>query len=123
MPLLDLAGLDAAGGATDANDPKAVNVGVKFTATENGYITGIRFYKGASNTGTHVGSLWTASGTLLGQVTFTNESDGRLAGGGLLRSDPGDGGHNVCRLVLRAQRPVRRYLRRHLRALPSVTRR
>ena len=56
-----------------ANDPGPVNLGVKFTADVNGWITGIRFYKGAGNTGTHTGSLWTASGTLLGQVTFTNE--------------------------------------------------
>jgi hypothetical protein len=58
----------------DANDTNAVNVGIKFTAASNGWITGIRFYKGPQNTGTHVGSLWTSSGTLLGQVTFTNES-------------------------------------------------
>ena len=45
-----------------------------FTADVNGWITGIRFYKGAGNTGTHIGSLWTAGGTLLGQVTFTSES-------------------------------------------------
>jgi hypothetical protein len=57
-----------------ANDPSSVNLGVKFTADTDGSITGIRFYKGAGNTGTHVGSLWTASGTLLGQVTFTSES-------------------------------------------------
>jgi methionine-rich copper-binding protein CopC len=57
-----------------ANDTSAINVGVKFTTTENGRITGIRFYKGAGNSGTHVGSLWDASGNLLGQVTFTNES-------------------------------------------------
>ena len=56
------------------SDTSAVNLGVQFTPEENGWITGIRFYKGSSNTGTHVGSLWTASGTLLGQVTFTNES-------------------------------------------------
>ena len=30
-------------------------------------MTGIRFYKAAANTGTHVGSLWSAGGTLLGQ--------------------------------------------------------
>jgi hypothetical protein len=56
------------------SDTGSVNLGVKFTTDENGWITGIRFYKGSNNTGTHVGSLWTASGTLLGQVTFTNES-------------------------------------------------
>jgi hypothetical protein len=58
----------------DANDPNSVNLGVKFTSSSNGYITGIRFYKGSTNTGTHVGSLWTSTGTLLGQVTFSNES-------------------------------------------------
>jgi uncharacterized protein DUF4082 len=57
-----------------ASDPSPVNLGVKFTADVNGWITGIRFYKGAGNTGTHVGSLWTSGGTLLGQVTFTGES-------------------------------------------------
>ena len=57
-----------------ANDTSSVNLGVEFTAAENGWITGIRFYKGAGNAGTHVGSLWDASGDLLGQVTFTGES-------------------------------------------------
>jgi hypothetical protein len=57
-----------------ANDTGAVNLGVQFTTAVNGWITGIRFYKGAGNTGTHIGSLWTSSGTLLGQLTFTNES-------------------------------------------------
>ena len=57
-----------------ANDPGPINLGVKFTADVNGWVAGIRFYKGAGNTGTHIGSLWSSSGTLLGQVTFTNES-------------------------------------------------
>ena len=56
------------------NEQSAVNLGVQFTSNTNGWITGIRFYKGSNNTGTHVGSLWTASGSLLGQVTFTSES-------------------------------------------------
>lgn len=58
----------------DANDPYSVNVGVKFTASSNGYVTGIRFYQGPTNTGTHVGSLWTSTGTLLGQVSFASTS-------------------------------------------------
>ena len=58
----------------DANDTNAVNLGVKFTSSSNGYIKGIRFYKGQTNAGTHVGSLWTSTGTLLGQVTFAGES-------------------------------------------------
>jgi hypothetical protein len=57
-----------------ANDPNAVELGVKFRSTINGFITGLRFYKGASNTGTHAGHLWTSSGTLLGSATFTTET-------------------------------------------------
>jgi Domain of unknown function (DUF4082) len=57
-----------------ANDPSGVNLGVQFTPAAGGWITGIRFYKGPGNTGTHTGELWTASGTLLGTVTFTGES-------------------------------------------------
>ena len=38
---------------------------MKFKADVNGSIAGIRFYKGTANTGTHIGSLWTTSGTKL----------------------------------------------------------
>ena len=37
-------------------------------------MTGVRFYKGAGNTGSHIGSLWSSTGTLLGRVTFTGET-------------------------------------------------
>jgi hypothetical protein len=57
-----------------SGDPNAVELGVKFTASANGTITGIRFYKGAGNTGTHVADLWTATGTLLATATFTSET-------------------------------------------------
>jgi N,N-dimethylformamidase beta subunit-like, C-terminal/Domain of unknown function (DUF4082)/Bacterial Ig-like domain/Bacterial Ig domain len=57
-----------------ANDSQSIELGVRFTTDTNGYITGIRFYKGPGNTGTHIGSLWDASGSLLGQVTFSGES-------------------------------------------------
>jgi hypothetical protein len=60
---------------TDSGDGSSVELGVKFKADFNGSITGVRFYKAAANTGTHVGSLWSASGTLLAQATFTGESD------------------------------------------------
>jgi len=56
------------------NDPNSVELGMKFTASQNGTVTGIKFYKGPTNTGTHTGSLWTSTGTLLGSVTFTNET-------------------------------------------------
>jgi methionine-rich copper-binding protein CopC len=59
---------------TAAADSSAVELGVKFRSSQAGYITGIRFYKGSGNTGTHVGSIWTAGGNKLGSVTFTGES-------------------------------------------------
>ncbi len=58
----------------DSGDPSAIEVGVKFRADYNGYITGIRFYKSAANTGTHIGNLWSSSGALLATATFTGES-------------------------------------------------
>ncbi len=60
--------------AVSENDPNAVEVGIKFQSQTAGYITGIRFYKSAQNTGTHTGRLWTGTGTLLAEVTFANES-------------------------------------------------
>ncbi|MFK0332010.1 DUF4082 domain-containing protein [Rhizobium sp. NPDC090275] len=56
------------------NDNSPVNLGMKFQADAAGWITGISFYKGATNTGTHTGYLWTATGDLLASATFTNES-------------------------------------------------
>jgi PKD repeat protein len=57
-----------------AYDPSSVELGVKFQSDISGKIKGIRFYKGSSNTGTHTGSLWSSTGTLLGQATFTAET-------------------------------------------------
>jgi PKD repeat protein len=57
-----------------ADDVNAVEVGVKFQSDVAGTITGIKFYKGAGNTGTHVGHLWTDTGTLLASATFSGES-------------------------------------------------
>ncbi|MDB5351457.1 MAG: hypothetical protein JWN86_2704, partial [Planctomycetota bacterium] len=57
-----------------ASDTSAVELGVKFTADTAGSVTGVRFYKGSSNTGTHVGHLWSATGALLASATFTGES-------------------------------------------------
>jgi hypothetical protein len=59
---------------TSAGDTSAGEFGMRFSSDSNGYITGIRFYKGANNTGTHVGSLWSSTGTLLAQGQFTSET-------------------------------------------------
>jgi hypothetical protein len=55
-------------------DTGSVELGVKFRADVSGQVTGIRFYKGTGNTGTHVGSLWTTSGTRLASATFGTET-------------------------------------------------
>jgi hypothetical protein len=58
----------------DSGDPSAVELGLKFTATAAGKIVGLRFYKSAANTGTHLGTLWSSTGTVLGTGTFSNET-------------------------------------------------
>ena len=61
-------------GNSDSGDPRATELGVTFRADADGYIAGIRFYKGATNAGTHIGNLWSSTGTLLGTATFVSES-------------------------------------------------
>jgi hypothetical protein len=58
----------------EPTDTASVELGVRFTADVNGYVKGIRFYKGAGNTGTHRGNLWSASGALLANANFTGET-------------------------------------------------
>jgi WD40 repeat protein len=57
-----------------SSDASAVELGVKFRSDINGFITGIRFYKGSGNTGTHVGTLWSSTGAQLAQATFSGET-------------------------------------------------
>lgn len=61
-------------GTADAGAFSPLELGVQFRADTSGYITGIRFYKSAANTGTHVGDLWSSSGGLLGSATLTSET-------------------------------------------------
>jgi len=58
----------------DSGEAASLEVGVKFTADLDGFVTGIRFYKSVANSGTHIGNLWTAGGIKLGSATFTGES-------------------------------------------------
>ena len=54
--------------------PQGIELGVRFTSGQSGYVTGVRFYKGPGNTGTHVGRLWSPTGELLATATFTAET-------------------------------------------------
>jgi hypothetical protein len=47
---------------------------MQFVTSQSGAITGIRYCKGAGDTGEHTGSLWTSNGTLPATATFTNET-------------------------------------------------
>ncbi len=49
-------------------------LGMEFQSAKSGQINAIRYYKAASETGTHVGRIWSSTGTLLGSVTFANET-------------------------------------------------
>ena len=55
-------------------ETRSVTLGVRVTVLRDGFITGVRFYKASTNTGTHVGALWSGSGQLLAQATFRNET-------------------------------------------------
>jgi hypothetical protein len=55
-------------------DTASVTLGLRFSSEVSGTVTGIRFYKGPRNTGTHVGNLWSSTGTKLATVTFSAET-------------------------------------------------
>jgi hypothetical protein len=57
-----------------ANDSNSVELGFKFYSTVDGDVVGLRFFKGADNTGAHVGNLWSTAGDLLATATFTHET-------------------------------------------------
>ena len=80
-----------------------VELGVKFKTDFAGSVTGIRFYKAAANTGTHIGSLWIGDrhAPRAGDV---HQRDGlRLAARDVLQPGRGHGGHDLRRVVLRAR--------------------
>jgi hypothetical protein len=58
-----------------ADDNSAATLGVKFVPQTDGNITGVRFYKGAGNTGSHRGAIWSSTGEILRTGTFSNETE------------------------------------------------
>lgn len=65
---------DAPPATPATGDASPVTLGTRFTSSQDGFITGLRFYKGEGNTGTHVGTLYKDDGTVLSSVTFANET-------------------------------------------------
>ena len=66
----------ATAGPAGSPDPDTVGteLGTRFTSEVSGTVSAIRFYKQAGNSGTHIGHLWSASGTLLATVNFSGET-------------------------------------------------
>ena len=67
--------LAAAPTSSTSGEQRAVEVGVRFRSTVNGYVTGVRFYKGEGNVGRHIGSLWASNGTRLASAEFRVETE------------------------------------------------
>ena len=60
---------------TNFSDSNAINAGVKFNVGGSPTITGVKFYKGIDNTGTHVAHLYDATtSTDLASATFSSET-------------------------------------------------
>ena len=59
---------------TNVTDGVPYELGVKLTSAKAGQIQSIRYWKAPSETGTHVGKIWSSTGTLLASVTFSGET-------------------------------------------------
>ena len=105
-PSITIWGPSAAPANFATSDTSAVELGLKFRSDVAGTVTGVRFYKGTSTTGTHTGTLWSSSGTMLATATFTGESSLRLAAGHLRQPGRDRGQHGLRRLVSHQCRSV-----------------
>lgn len=57
-------------------DAQSVELGVRFTVSTPGAVTGIRFYRTGSNVGPHIGTLWGPNKKALARVSFTTTRTG-----------------------------------------------
>ena len=90
----------------DSGDASPVELGVRFTSAISGAVLGIRFYKAAANTGTHTGTLWSASGSQLATGTFTRRIGVWLADAAIRHAGQYHGEHDLRRELFRAERPL-----------------
>ena len=90
----------------DSGDGSAVEVGVRFRATEDGYITAARFYKAPSNVGAHVARHLAHRPHAARHRRLRRRVSGGLAAGVVPRSRPGRGGNHLHRLGSHARRPL-----------------
>ncbi len=99
-------GSDVTPTTPDSGDGSSVEVGLKFTSEVFGTVTGVRFYKAAANTGTHIGSLWSSTGTLLATATFTNETASGWQQVNFSTPVQISAEHHLRRRLSRTQRPL-----------------
>lgn len=69
-----LFGAGTPGNDVTVNYGAPTDFGFKFRTSTMGWILGVKFYKTSSNTGTHIGEIYSPMGTRLEQVTFVNET-------------------------------------------------
>jgi hypothetical protein len=60
--------------AVETGDVNSLELGLQFGSEVAGKVTGVRFYKGITTTGTHTGTLWSGTGVQLATATFTGET-------------------------------------------------
>ena len=72
---------------------------MKFQTDVAGNVAGIRFYKGAGNTGTHVGNLWNSTGASAGAGNLCERDGKRLADGALWYTGGDCSRHDLCGVV------------------------
>ncbi|MFC5911601.1 DUF4082 domain-containing protein, partial [Streptacidiphilus monticola] len=65
----------AAPAQPDFGDPQPATLGLKFTTSVAGAVTGVRYYRSAANGGHHVGALWDGQGKQLASVDFPDTGD------------------------------------------------
>ena len=61
-------------GSPSVNTGQAWELGVRVRSNVTGQLTALRFWKGPSENGPHVGHVWSGTGQLLATVTFSGES-------------------------------------------------
>lgn len=58
----------------DLNDNATYELGLKFDVATRGTVRAVRFYKSKSETGPHIGRLWSAAGAQLAAAAFVGET-------------------------------------------------
>ena len=109
----------------DDADPASIELGTKFRSDADGFVTGVRFYKIAANTGIHTGTLWTQHRHAARDRHVHERNRVGLAAAELRQPGRDHGEHGLCRLVPRAERPLHRlgqFLRVDRRRQPAAPR-